>query len=155
MKAPRTALTILSLICLIVFFSFVTYDYLINEPKAVEARKVLEDEINRIFIMPRSTFLYNMSSNKTQDVLVSKVFSTTVSFSDIYNYYDSQLLIQGWKLVNKHINNDPGNNDESISVSYCKSEYTMILRYRSPPGSDGWVYALDMRWWIRGCHPIQ
>jgi hypothetical protein len=125
---------------------FAVYDHIVNEPKAAEMQKNLEDE-SRMIIPPRNANLSQyMANHKTSQALVTSEFRTVLSYSQLRDYYDTELERHDWRFYKEdnllELSRDLG----SKSRSYCKGEYRAELFYPGPGHEYGWNYSLGFSW---------
>lgn len=147
---------VIGVVALGLFLSYLVYDYGVNEPIARAARQELEREIEEIAAFPGARLLEQVSSNKSQSAFVSRVYFSRARFEDIRRHYEKEFSRLGWEFARETVREKPGNNSGNVILSFCKEKSTGSLRYRVPVDTiaDGWTYAIDLTWWIRGCDPI-
>jgi len=155
-SGPWRVRRVIGVVALGLFLSYLVYDYGVNEPIARGARQELDREIVEIAAFPGAKLLEQVSSNKSQSAFVSRVYFSRARFEDIRRHYEKELGRLGWEFAGETVRDKPGNNSGNIILSFCKGAFTASLRYRTPVNAtaDGWTYAIDLSWWIRGCDPI-
>lgn len=143
---------------LILFETYYVVEYLINTPTALSEKATLANMADQIK-HPKSTQLVKrISGNKTTSAFVTDLFTSRLSVQDLVAFYSIEFPRQGFSIAKTSMTNNQDYDEQHVVISFCKGNYTVWLRYKSPTRTiyqetDQWNYAIDLSWWNRGCEP--
>jgi hypothetical protein len=120
------------------------YQFVFELPRAREAQAHLVNEFDAITPLANAKIMEYDSSSKMSQALVAATYTSDSSQSEIFNYYDQQLVRNGWQLKSA---------DElgGRAADYCKGSYNAELQYNPQKTKGGWTYGLGMSWGLHDC----
>ena len=130
----------------------------VNRPTTAAQKTILEKQASQLSHPLGVQQVMTGSANSLASAFVTQVFSSPLSFDDLSQYYSAEFEELGFTFAKTNIRNVPDMNKVTASVSFCKGDYTAILRYKGvthtrDSQTDEWTYSIDLRWRSRGCDP--
>jgi hypothetical protein len=142
----KVAGAIIGLLLVIALPAFFAYDEYFNEPKAAIEQQKLEQEFKAIIPMANACFGDYKASHKTRHSLVNISFSSISPFQETKEYYDKELVRNGWRFHKEEKWRDWGRDFGAKSVAYCKGNYEAELWYNGESSGPRSYYAFSVSW---------
>jgi len=139
LSTKKTWLLILALSPAIGFVLFFLFHFLVLSPITKPIQGELENEFQHIPLPPQVKLVDYRSVHKTDQVNISAHYDTQIQYPEIFNFYDNELLKQGWQFVEQR---DITLN--AVGRDYCKNDYVLSVNYYGI-GYD-WKQELWLSW---------
>lgn len=124
--------------------------YIIRWPTLTAQAALLDKDLMGLPMPPStvSTGPTNASSLKPGMVTVYRSFKSTLSDSEIDQFYLPEILKRGWVPYNNRVY------DEGRSVQFCKgNNYALSILHNYGELAKRWSYSIYMVWTPTGCIP--
>lgn len=108
----------------------------VQEPAVSQIEKNLKQEYDLITVMPDASLIDSTATHKTDLAIVGGYFNTKITFEEVREYYDKQLINKGWNFLkeNKKIIPYNGHKYEARVLYYRKGDY--MARIENPGVND-------------------
>lgn len=116
-----------------------------DAPAAALAERELPGEFQPIPAPKPSSLLHSTSTFKGQSAFVQTSYDTTLSYREVSEHYDNELLAQGWKYSSER------NSGRLITRCYTKGVYQAHVTYEEGI-FGGRTFGLGMSWGMEMCY---
>lgn len=115
---------------------------------AIEAE--LKAQLQEIRSPEQSHFIAQRRTVKESHGAVSNEYRANLSFDELKQFYDAELLRHGWKFKKETEILWDQQNRGGKHLFYCKGEFTVDLEYAGKMETEfGWTYSLSLTWGLR------
>jgi len=138
------------LIVIVLFVIYNVYDELIKRPIVKEFNLEMETEFDSINVFPGSKLVNYVSRYKSETALVSATYIVKADNLKVFEYYENQLLIHGWKMKYRTLNYFFSNKQED-NIIFCKDNYSAEVYFADNPQNTKWNYSFSISYGINDC----
>jgi hypothetical protein len=125
---------------------YLTYDELVNGPRATRTLNDLEKQFKGIAPVPGAVEVGYASMHKTHQGHVGSQYKTDRDYKEIRAHYDIELKKYGWTFVKERPVTIWWRDYGGKEAFYCKGTYTATLQYAGMEPGVPWTYSFGLSW---------
>lgn len=148
LSTKKTWLLILAISPLIWFCLFFLFHFLVLSPITEPMQSKLENVFQQIPLPAQTKLQDYRAVHKPDEVFVTTHYDTQLQYSEIFSFYDDELLKQGWQFAAQR---DITLN--AIGRDYCRNDYVFSVNYYGI-GNDPRL-ELWLGWGTPGCPVVK
>jgi len=117
----------------------------LNKP-ITEIEKELRVELNKIDPLPGATVVGTSDRHKSNHALVQNRYNSTLTMTQIYQYYNDQFVKNGWQFYKEKSVSVWGKDYGDREFIYKKGDYVAVLDYTAPNPDPYQTFVVSTSW---------
>lgn len=109
-------------------------------------QKELRVELNKIAPLPGATVVGTLDSNKFNHAFVDDRYNSTLTLTQIQQYYNEQFVKNGWQFYKDKPVTIWGKDYGAKEFIYKKGDYKAFLEYTAPYPDSHQTFSVSISW---------